>query len=304
MKADRRFANQSSSFWAYVRAISEAHGYSRRGSNMVSAVSIQQMHSALRALGRPTEVLGSVDAPTDFALLLFEYFAYRASVLNDTVSHLLMNATEASGAFDELRRSVGAVLDRDVVNQGKVVAREFNVGGEWIKVPMNKQKGDKRLLAFLTGMVNLTVASRLGGLPCDYDPRKIPVIDHEDTLYAALSRRMDGAFPSTVNPIALWEVKEYYHTTTFGSKISDAVYITSLDGYERLELEAATGINIDHVVMVDAYDTWWGKGKSYLCRLIDVLNMGQIDTILFGREVLTELPSMVDNWKSLYTARL
>ena len=28
----------------------------------------------------------------------------------------------------------------------------------------------------------------------------------------------------------------YYYTTTFGSKISDAVYIASLDGYERDEI--------------------------------------------------------------------
>lgn len=145
-------------------------------------------------------------------------------------------------------------------------------------------------------MVNLLVAHGLDGRPCDYDPQKIPVVDHDGALYAALSRRMDGSYPSTTNPLAMWEIKEYYYTTTFGSKISDAVYITSLDGYERIELERATGINIEHFVVVDAYDTWWGKGKSYLCRMIDLLNMGHVDEVLFGREVRSRLPEMVAEW--------
>jgi len=161
---------------------------------------------------------------------------------------------------------------------------------------MNKQKGHMRAESYLTGMVNLLVASVLGKRKCDYDPRKIPVIDHEGELYAALSRRMDGAFPSTENPIAFWEIKEYYYTTTFGSKISDAVYITSLDGYERMELDKATGFQVEHLVIVDAYDTWWGKGKSYLCRLIDILNMGHVSEILFGREVKHRLPDIVRGW--------
>ena len=46
-----------------------------------------------------------------------------------------------------------------------------------------------------------------------------------------MSRRMDGAYPSCVNPLAVWEFKCYYYTTTFGSKISDAVYIASLEAY-------------------------------------------------------------------------
>lgn len=47
-----------------------------------------------------------------------------------------------------------------------------------------------------------------------------------------LARRVDGAFPSVINPVAIWEVKEYYHTTTFGSRVADGVYETLLDGME------------------------------------------------------------------------
>jgi len=47
---------------------------------------------------------------------------------------------------------------------------------------------------------------------------------------------VDGAFPSTVNPIAVWEIKEYYTQQTFGSRIADGVYESLLDGMELEEL--------------------------------------------------------------------
>ena len=50
---------------------------------------------------------------------------------------------------------------------------------------------------------------------------------------------MDGGFPSITNPLAIWEVKEYYYTTTFGSRVADGVYETLLDGMEIEELEAS-----------------------------------------------------------------
>ena len=34
--------------------------------------------------------------------------------------------------------------------------------------------------------------------------------------------------------MALWEIKEYYYTTTFGSRVADGVYETLLDGLEQV----------------------------------------------------------------------
>jgi hypothetical protein len=48
--------------------------------------------------------------------------------------------------------------------------------------------------------------------------------------------------------------------------------------------------------MIDAHDTWWNQGKSYLCRVIDMLHMGYIDEVLFGNEVIERLPSLVAEW--------
>ncbi len=296
MRGSSAFAGESIRFWAYVRAIGEAMGYSVRGSDQVSTFTVADMIAALVKMDRPTELLGTVREPTVFALKLRDYFDYRAGVLNGHVRSNLMVAAEARHEYEAVKREVGATNRVDVFKDGKPIAVEYTVGNGVVRVPMNKQTGHKRAESYLTGMVNLLIAHALDGRPCDYDPRKIPVIDHDGSLYAALSRRMDGSYPSTTNPIAMWEVKEYYYTTTFGSRISDAVYITSLDGYERLEVQRETGIAIEHLVIVDACDTWWGKGKSYLCRLIDVLNMGHVDEILFGREVRERLPIIVPRW--------
>ena len=297
MRANSAFEHETISFWAYVRAISEALGYSARNSGRVSTFEYSQMIAALDALQRPSDLLGGPRNPSALAIKLKSYFDYRAGILNDQVRSDLMVAEEAADAFQEVCERVGARLSREVLNtSGAVSAVEYALKSGEVRIPLNKQSGDKRAVSYLTGMVNLLVADGLNGKPCDFDPRKLPVIDHEGALYATLSRRMDGSFPSTTNPVAMWEIKEYYYTTTFGSKISDAVYITSLDGFERLEVERATGIKIEHIVIVDAYDTWWGKGRSYLCRLIDILNMGHVDEILFGREVLTRLPELVTSW--------
>lgn len=190
--------------------------------------------------------------------------------------------------------------NRILNSKGEESAVEYHVGDSIVRVPLNKQKDEKKRESYLTGIVNLIVAERLNGLPCDYDPRKMTSVDHDGKLYQTFSRRYDGSFPSTRNPIAMWEIKEYYYTTTFGSKISDAVYITSLDGYEREELERGSGIKIHHLVMVDAFETWWGKGRSYLCRMVDILNMGHVDDILFGKEVIRELPQIADDWANHY----
>lgn len=296
MRANPEFATEPVSFWAYVRTIGEAMGYSKRGADRVASFSVREMIDALVKLGRSSDLLGTSAAPTPFARKLRDYFNYRAEVLNTIVRHNLMDTAQVQAEYDNVKRQVGAVNRTPIIKNGKVVAFDYTVGRDTVRVPMNKQSGDKRAESYLTGMVNLLIAHSLDGRPCDYDPRKIPVIDYNGSLYAALSRRMDGAYPSTTNPIALWEIKEYYYTTTFGSRISDAVYITSLDGYERLEVQRETGITIEHLVMLDAYDTWWGKGKSYLCRLVDALHMGHVDEILFGREVTEQIPSIVSRW--------
>lgn len=48
--------------------------------------------------------------------------------------------------------------------------------------------------------------------------------------------------------------------------------------------------------MVDDYRIWWQMGRSYLCRMIDMLHMGYVDEVLFGSEVVERLPLLVKEW--------
>jgi hypothetical protein len=136
------------------------------------------------------------------------------------------------------------------------------------------------------------------GMDCSYNLRELKSVTVDDVPVRTLARWVDGAFPSTVNPIAVWEIKEYYYTTTFGRRITDGVYECLLDGMELEELREHVGIDIKHYLMVDAYDTWWEMGWSYLCRIVDMLHMGYVDEVLFGSEVVDRLPSLVHGWVS------
>ena len=106
-----------------------------------------------------------------------------------------------------------------------------------------------------------------------------------------------------MNPIAVWEIKEYYYTTTFGSRVADGVYESLLDGMELEELREQEKIDVKHYLMVDSHDTWWECGRSYLCRIMDMLHMGYVDEVLFGREIRERMPAIVKEWVAVAKAR-
>ncbi len=134
------------------------------------------------------------------------------------------------------------------------------------------------------------------GYDCDYDPKELTAFTKSDTPIRSLSRRVDGAFPQVINPVAIWEVKEYYYTKTFGSRVADGVYETLVDGQELIEVRKHLGINVHHYLMIDDYFTWWTLGRSYLCRICDILHMGLLTEALFGYEVVERLPEIIKTW--------
>ena len=52
---------------------------------------------------------------------------------------------------------------------------------------------------------------------------------------------------------------------------------------------------ITHVFFLDAYKTWWEDGKSYLCRIIDILNSGLVDEVIVGREIFHRWPELLES---------
>jgi hypothetical protein len=163
-------------------------------------------------------------------------------------------------------------------------------------LPLNKQTGEKKHEAYLTCIVNMLTEQALGGCHFEQSPGALATIRSEGRLLRTLSRRYDGAYPSIANPMAVWEVKEYYGTTTFGSRVADGVYETMLDGYELAELRDKENVHIRHYLIVDDRYTWWDCGKSYLCRIVDALHVGLLDEVIIGREVLDRWPAIVRAW--------
>lgn len=275
MKPNDQYLKQAKPFWANVRSLSQHIGYTKK--KQIYVPTLSEMAAAFKEMGLASTHIIEGGRPTPLGQKLVEYFDYRAVTLNKNVEPLLMDVKEAKATFKNLARR-----------------QTFKC-----PLPMNKQKGKKRAPAYFTGMINMLIEANCGNHVCDYAPRELTTITRRGSPVRTLARWVDGAFPSAVNPIAVWEIKEYYYTTTFGSRVADGVYESLLDGMELEELQANEGMSILHYLMIDSHNTWWEDGKSYLCRLIDMLHMGYVDEILFGKEILTRLPDIVDTWVSI-----
>jgi hypothetical protein len=278
MLPDPRFRNLPQTFWANVRTIGEMGGYTYK--KQVKVHTIKTMIDALKKAGLGVAHIfdEASESPTELGLTLLDYFEYRAGVLNNYVEPRLMDAARARALFYNLKERMNPSAP----------------------LPMNKQTGEKAAPAYLTGIVNMLMEEAVGGLPCNYSPRGLTTFTHNGAPLRTLARRVDGCFPSIVDPIGIWEIKEYYYTTSFGSRIADGVYETLVDGLELQELREHEGRDCRHLLIVDAYLTWWQMGKSYLCRMIDLLHMGHVGEILFGYEVVERLPAIVAEWTDLY----
>jgi hypothetical protein len=282
MKPDQRFVGLDKAFWAHVRSISEEIGYTDRKTKEIKVPSLHELAGALSRLALSSAHLAKAGgSPTEFGNQLQTYFQYRAETLNRQVRPLLMDAKTAETLFKKVRKDLRSTTP----------------------IPMNKQKGKKKKPAFLTGIVNMLIDANRGDMPCNLDPRQLTSVTRNGLPVRTLARRVDGAFPTVINPVAIWEVKEYYHTTTFGSRVADGVYETLLDGMELEELNANEKIHVRHYLILDDEFTWWQCGRSYLCRVVDMLHMGYVDEVLFGRETVERIPGLVAEWTAIVRGR-
>jgi hypothetical protein len=292
MIANSAFVNRPKEFWAHVRLLSQEIGYvervrrqkgARGQTGPIKVPTLAEQKAALESLGLRADHLVDENAQaTRLGKDLLEYFSYRARVLNDYVQPRLMTVEQATQLFDKLRKKLKSTREAQT----------------------NKQGGEKKKSAYFTGIINMLIETNVNGMPCDYDPRVLTTVTKNNIPFRTLARRIDGAFPAPINPIAVWEIKEYYYTTTFGSRVADGVYESLLDGLEleELRLETKNEITVQHYLMVDAQYTWWVKGRSYLCRIIDMLHMGYVDEVLFGSEVMERLPDIVQQWVNIALA--
>ena len=282
MNPNPTFLSLEKDFWANVRTIGQHVGYTDRRTKQIKVPSKGEIIDSYQHLGLNwSHIINQSEEITSFGQILFDYFRYRAEVLNNYVEPKLMDVDRAKAVFEELLQ--------------KFKPR--------CPIPMNKQKGEKKSPAYLTGIVNMIIENNSNGFPCDYDPRKLTTITRNGRPLRTLARRIDGAFPDSVNPVAVWEIKEYYYTTTFGSRVADGIYESLMDGMELEELKEHENIDVKHYLIVDSHFTWWKCGRSYLCRILDMLHMGYIDEALFGYEVVERMPGIVREWVSLVRQR-
>lgn len=276
MQAFPEFRHMPTSFWAMIKYVSETLGYTIRGQGIVRTYSIDEIDSLISD--------NSIVVDYEILELAKLYFDMRADLLNNVVQYNLMDANQAKNAFEHL---YPLYRDNDFL----------------CKLPMNKQKGDMKQIAFFTAIINIITEDVIrnssvydGSLGYNDDPRGLVyVFDSKNHIVGASSRRFDGAYPSIINPRIVWEIKEYYYATTFGSRVADGVYETQLDGYEFKDISCRSGEPITHVFFLDAYKTWWVDGKSYLCRIIDILNSGLVDEVIVGREVFDRWPKLLES---------
>lgn len=274
MKPNPKFLTQPLEFWANVRLISQKTGYTDKKTKQIKVPTIDSIVKAYEVDGLATSELQDERGSTAFALLLLEYFTHRATVLNTIVEPHLMNAEKAAALFHQL----------------------FQQYNPHCPLPENKQKGDKKAKAYFTCIINILIEANNLEYTVNYDPRLLTSFTQRGLPVRTLSRRVDGAFPDTIDPVAIWEIKEYYYTTTFGSRVAGGVYETLLDGMELREAEQSLNVHVGHYLMIDDHFTWWSCGRSYLCRIIDMLHMGLVTEVLFGYEVVDRIPALVAEW--------
>jgi hypothetical protein len=276
MQPASEFRNQPAEFWALVKLVSQELGYSHRAN--------KKEPSRVRAY-TPTDVITALRSrdlnPANQDKLADEvarYSVVRASILQEEAEPNLMHREQARRLFEDLREQIEPPSEL---------------------LPMNKQRGDKRHFAYLTCIVNMLtwhiLTTRFNEAKFDWNPRRPLTFSREGMPLRTLFRWMDGAYPGLNHPFAAWEIKEYYGTTTFGSRVADGVYETALDGYELNELRDV-GVEVEHYLFLDDRFTWWDCGKSYLCRIVDMMHVGLLDNAFVGREVITDWPRIVESW--------
>ena len=128
MKPFNEFRNKDASFWAFIKFISETMGYTDRRCSTVKSYSEKE----IRGLCQKHNINISDDTLSD----ALTYTQMRANLLNDFAEPMLMDAHSASEEYKKWEQ-----LHR--------------IGNYYCKLPLNKQKGEKKQIAFFTAIINI-----------------------------------------------------------------------------------------------------------------------------------------------------
>lgn len=273
MFPEEQYLTKDDEFWAYIRLVSQQAGYQPRGEKIVKTYDESDLQNSVKSTGINGEPLFgdfATDGLTDMGKDVLEYLNYRSKQVKVALDNI-QTREEAEQVFEEYKKDY------------KLKHVQYN------------RQGNNEPLVF-ANTVNLVLEKEYGG-EFDPNPYELPtVLDDEKNLQLTFAKRLDGSVPNNRNPIALWEVKEFYNSSTFGSRVADAIYEIMLLSQEAQSIENQVGREIEMYLLTDGEQAW-SKGISYICRIIDILNMGYIDAAIFGKEVVEDWPKIVRDWR-------
>lgn len=219
---------------------------------------------------------------TDASWGLARYLEARPAYLEPLADYLSLRIDVANRLLALARTEEAAIADHARLSQQAV--RKYGTQLE------GHHQSPKVLVA--TVEVLTIAACAKAGLPANVSPQQRATVVADDHIWVS-PRRLDGALPGLFNPVALWEIKEYWGKTKGGSKMSDAIYECQLVGAELRNFQNRYGTVVRHYAILDGVEQWSAR-RADLRRAVDLLYSGLLDELIVGREVLTEWPRIAD----------
>lgn len=253
-------------FWHVVRMLADQPAAQRR---YADAISPSQIMDLLRSAGTP-----AADA-------LALYLQKREDALQRLSSYWSKRREVSETAFSLMRTEEEA--KRDYATVSDQVLQSYGV----------QLAGYHASPKVLVNTVDAVIyrECKKANVPVNTNPQSRAALLSDEHIWVS-PRRLDGALPDLLNPVALWEIKEYWGKTGGGSKMSDAIYELHLVGLELRMFEAEFGVHVNHYAILDGLEQWRAR-KSDVRRTVDLLYMGLLDEVVVGSEVISEWPRIV-----------
>lgn len=264
-------------FWHVVRMLADQSA-TKRG-KYASAIEPHEIISVLQSVGTPVaggliSYLKNHDGVLD---RLSAYWTKRREV-SDSILALMRTEEEAKADY-------ASISDQMLQSYGVQLA--------------GYHKSSKALVNTVDAVVYREC--KKSGVPVNTNPQSRAALISDQHIWVS-PRRLDGAIPDLLNPVAIWEIKEYWGKTGGGSKMSDAIYELHLVGLELRMFEDEFDIHVNHYAIVDGRGQWNSR-KSDIRRAVDLLYSGILDELVVGKEVLTEWPRIVAECSALARLR-
>lgn len=242
----------------------------------VSRMLVDLVKAKLPTAAEIPRFLAASNAPA--AAELAAHLNRHPDVLGPVADHLALRADLAADVEAQLRTEEQAIAALTALGEAEV--------SRYGTRSADHHQSSKVVVQTVAALTHLTAAEL--GVDVNVNPQGRVVLVRGDGLWVS-PRRLDGALPGLMNPVGVWEIKEYWGKTKGGSKMSDAIYEIHLVGAEIREFERRHGPCLAHYAIIDGKEQWSHR-RSDLRRAVDLLCMGLIDELIAGEELVSDWP--------------